>query len=69
MRRKVNIFIYRPDLAAVGVIPELCRTLDGQTYCDWQRDQNEIYQFKIEQAKHEIAKRQRFKRHWVEVCW
>lgn len=46
---KLNIFIYRPDLGAARHInPDLCFTPQGQSYHDWQRDREELYQYKLE---------------------
>ena len=48
----LNIFIYRPDKAPdLRVIPDLCYTLSGQNYRDWQKDQEEAYHYKVELIK------------------
>ena len=39
---KLDIFIYRPDKQPdKNVIPDLCYTLSGQGFRDWQKDQEE----------------------------
>jgi len=70
MQRKVRVFIYRPDLAgSKNIIPDLCFTPDGQNYREWQRDQEELYQYKLEQAKREIENKKRKHKHFIEVGW
>lgn len=65
----LNIFIYRPDKAPdLRVIPDLCYTLSGQNYRDWQKDQEEAYHYKVEQIKHKL-KQARLNEHFVEVPW
>lgn len=70
MQRKVRVFIYRPDLAgSKNIIPDLCFTPEGQNYHEWQRDQEELYQYKLEQAKREIENKKRKHKHFIEVGW
>lgn len=48
----MNIFIYRPDKRPnPNVTPDLCYTLKGENFHDWQRRQEEIYRYKIDLAK------------------
>lgn len=69
---KLNVFIYRPDRGiskqAAKVLPDLCYTLQGQNYRDWQKDQDEAYQYKVETIKRGLARRRR-NSHFVEVAW
>jgi len=58
----MNIFIYRPDKQPnQNVIPDLCYTLKGQNYREWQRDQEEVYHYKVEHIKRKLNKRPRHK--------
>lgn len=67
---KLNIFIYRPDLGAARHInPDLCFTPQGQSYHDWQRDREELYQYKLEQAKLKIERQKCKHKHYIEVSW
>lgn len=69
---KLNVFIYRPDKGiskqAAKVLPDLCYTPHGQNYRDWQKDQDEAYQYKVEMIKRGLAQR-RCNSHFVEVVW
>lgn len=48
----MNIFIYRPDrMQSDKINPDLCYTLKGQPLREWQRDQDEIYNYRISKAK------------------
>jgi len=59
---KLEIFIYRPERQPnPNVIPDLCYTLKGQNYRDWQRDQEEVYHYKVEQIKRKLNKRPKHK--------
>ena len=58
----MNIFIYRPDRTPnKNVIPDMCYTLDGRNYRDWQRDQEEAYNFKVEMIKKNLNKKPKYK--------
>jgi hypothetical protein len=62
----MNIFIYRPDKAFnTKVIPDLCYTLSGQNYREWQRDQDEAYQYKVELTKRKLNEKRK-NAHFVE---
>lgn len=69
---KLNVFIYRPDRGiskqAAKVLPDLCYTPQGQNYRDWQKDQDEAYNYKVEMIKRGLAQ-QRRNSHFVEVAW
>lgn len=58
----MNIFIYRPDRTPnKNVIPDMCYTLDGRNYRDWQRDKEEAYNFKVEMIKKNLNKKPKYK--------
>ena len=69
----LNVFIYRPDRGiskqAAKVLPDLCYTPQGQNYRDWQKDQEDAQQYKIETIKRDLAKANRTNSHFVEVAW
>lgn len=63
----MSIFIYRPDKRPhPDVNPDLCYTLSGQNYRDWQRDNDEAYNYKVEQIKHRLSRRPDYQ---VEDYW
>lgn len=48
----LNIFIYRPDIRFhPNVNPDCVYTLKGQPYREWQRDREELYNYKVSEAK------------------
>lgn len=54
----INIFIYKPYCEldhkikyAKNINPEHCWTTKGQSFHEWQQDQEEIKQYKIDLAK------------------
>lgn len=58
----MNIFIYRPERTPnKNVIPDMCYTLDGRNYRDWQKDQEEAYNFKVEMIKKNLNKKPKYK--------
>lgn len=58
----MDIFIYRPDRTPnKNVIPDMCYTLDGRNYRDWQRDKEEAYNFKVEMIKKNLNKKPKYK--------
>ena len=61
----MKIFIYRPDLRN-KVNPDLCYTLNGQSYREWQRDQEVAYDYKVELIKRKL---EQFPKHRVEDYW
>ena len=70
MQRKVNVWIYRPDLAChKNVVPDLCYSPQGQNYREWQRDKEEMYQYKLEQAKMKIEQEKCKYKHFIEAGW
>lgn len=59
---KLDIFIYRPDKQPdKNVIPDLCYTLSGQGFRDWQKDQEEVYAYKVEQIKKKLSRKPKHK--------
>lgn len=53
----LEILFYRPDkLSSTVINPDLCYTLKGQNYREWQRDQEELYQYRVHLAKHKLDK-------------
>ncbi len=63
----MKIFIYRPDKKFHQAIrPEMCYTLSGQSYPEWQRDMEEAYNYRIEMIKRRLNKRPD---HKVEDYW
>lgn len=52
--RKSIILIYRPDKAPhPAVRPDLCYTLNGENFIDWQRKQSKLAEYEEELAKRE----------------
>ena len=51
------------------MLPDLCYTPQGQNYRDWQKDQEDARQYKIETIKRDLAKANRPNSHFVEVAW
>lgn len=56
----MNIFIYRPDRGLsenkMKIEPDLCYTNRGQNFRDWQKDQQSVYDYKIELIKRKLSK-------------
>ena len=51
----INIFIYRPDkIQTANINPDLCYTCKGQHFREWQRDQEEVYRYKVELLKQRL---------------
>lgn len=51
----INIFIYRPDkIQSANISPDLCYTCKGQHFREWQRDQEEVYKYKVELLKRKL---------------
>jgi hypothetical protein len=64
----VDIFIYKPWLKPnENVVPDLCYTLKGQNFRDWQVDQTTVRDYKIEQIKKKLSTKKN--PHYVEDYW
>lgn len=58
----MNILIYRPDrFQAYKVHPEAVFTLKGQSFADWQRDQQTAYEYKVELLKRRLHRKPKHK--------
>ena len=42
-----NVWIYRPDKCNNRVHPSSLYKSDGQTYHDWKRDQETVYDYRV----------------------
>ena len=63
----MNIFIYRPDRPFnPNINPNYCYTLKGQNFRDWQKDQEEAYNYRVEQLKRKLSRRPSIK---IEDYW
>ena len=60
----IKVWIYRPDLRQ-KVDPFLCYNSKGQSFGEWQKDQETIYQYKVEQAKRAIEMKYTPKKHYI----
>lgn len=68
--QKIRVWIYRPDKAFnPNVVPDLCYTPDGQNYRDWQRDEQEAYNYKVEQIKRRLKEAERPNKDFIEDYW
>ncbi|MBQ8482397.1 MAG: hypothetical protein IJ532_07965 [Alphaproteobacteria bacterium] len=65
---KVNVWIYWPNRRQ-KVDPELCYTPQGQSFHEWQRDQEEAYQYKVELIKRKLEAARKPNKHFVEDYW
>lgn len=67
MSQGITIFIYRPDKRFhAAVNPDMCYTISGQNFREWQRDKEEVYNYRVEQIKCKLNKRPS---HKVEDYW
>ena len=64
----IKIWIYRPDLRQ-KVDPYLCYNAKGQCFGEWQKEQETVYQFKVEEAKKTVEARTTPNRHYVKEYW
>lgn len=54
----MQILIYRPDKRYhPDVNPDLCWTIKGQNFRDWQKDQQEAYIYKVEIIKRKLERK------------
>lgn len=60
----INVWIYRPDMRQ-KVDPYLCYNSKGQSFGEWRKEQDIIYQYKVEQAKREIEIMSTPKKHYI----
>ena len=64
----VDIFIYKPWLKPnENVVPDLCYTLKGQNFRDWQADQQTLRDYKVELIKKKLSTKKNS--HYVEDYW
>lgn len=58
----LDIFIYRPDKQPNrNVIPDLCYTLSGQHFREWQQDQETAKQYRVECIKIKLSQKPDYK--------
>lgn len=63
----MDIFIYRPDKATPKKINlDLVYTANGQNFRDWQRDREELYNYKVETIKENLS---RPPKHMIKEWW
>lgn len=56
----MKIFIYRPDLGLPSrckVDLELLYTLDGKPYLEWKREQDIVYDYKLQKAREKLEEK------------
>ena len=51
---KFNVLIYRPDKLQANINPDLCYTSKGQSYAEWKRDEQTVYDYKVKLIRDKI---------------
>ena len=51
---RLNLFIYRPDRLQANINPDLCYTAKGQSYAEWKRDEQTVYDYKVKLIRDKI---------------
>lgn len=68
--QKMTVWIYRPDRHPHPNIDiALCYSPKEQSYYEFQRDQEEAYQYKADLIKQKIEAKRRPNKHFVEDYW
>ena len=68
--QKLKVWIYRPDLRPhPKVDPDLCYDLKGQNFRDWQRDEQTVYDYKVDEIRRNLKEAARPHKHYLEDYW
>lgn len=60
----IKVFVYRPDLglpSRKSVDLGLLYTLEGQSYLEWRREQDMLYEYRLQKAKEKSEEKPEWK--------